>query len=333
MSRPPPPQAPTAPTAPTAPAIARQAVHWLLALQDGHAPGRQQALHAQWQAWLAADPAHAQAWQRIADMDARLRALPAPVALRTLAAPALGRRRAVQLALLCTAGGAGWLAAHETPIGRQWAAGLRTRTGERREAVLADGTRLQLNTATAVDVRYTAAERLLVLHAGDLLVATAPDAAARPLGVRTGQGLVRALGTRFTVSERAARSDVAVLEGAVELRPAEAASAAPQRLGAGERGHLTRAQAALDGPLRAADGAWSQGMLVADDLPLAGFIAELARHRPGVLRCAPEVAALRLSGSYPLGDTDRVLAALTRSLPVQIRVRTRWWVTVEALAS
>ncbi|RYF22106.1 MAG: DUF4880 domain-containing protein [Comamonadaceae bacterium] len=328
------------------PAVARQAVHWLLELQpdDGaHATPadaqRTRQQWQQWQTWLAADPAHARAWQRIADVDGQLRGVPPAVALQTLAAPGMQRRHAVRLALLLTAGAGGLLAARQSGVGQeawqQMAADLSTATGERHASVLPDGTRVQLNTASAVDVRYSATERLIVLRAGEILVQSAPDPApdaatgtARPLRVRTAEGLVGAVGTRFTVRQHAGRTSVAVLQGAVDLIPAHALQPA-LRLHAGEQGDFSRHAAGAAEPLHEAASAWSDGMLVADDLPLADFIAELARHRPGLLRCASETAGLRVSGSYPLADTDRVLAALTLSLPVQIRTRTRWWVTVE----
>ena len=63
---------------------------------------------------------------------------------------------------------------------------------------------------------------------------------------------------------------------------------------------------------------------------LGHFIAELSRYRPGLLRCASEVAELRISGVYPLADSDAVLDALTQSLPVSINRRSRYWVTVSA---
>lgn len=106
-------------------------------------------------------------------------------------------------------------------------------------------------------------------------------------------------------------------------------TAAASRLSAGEQGRFTGTRTSPATPLPDSAGAWSEGMLVADDMPLEDFIAELARHRPGLLRCTPEAGRLRVSGAYPLADTDRVLAALTHTLPVQVRSRTGWWVTVE----
>lgn len=323
---------------PIPPAIARQAVHWLLELQPGDTAATQ-ASRRQWQTWLAADPLHAQAWQRIAEVDGQLRGVPATVALQTLVTPGMQRRHAVRLAVLLTAGAGGLLAARQTGLGAQaWqqlAADLSTATGERRDAVLADGTRVWLNTASAVDVRYGATERLIVLRAGEILVQSAPDNApdaatgtARPLRVRTAEGLVRAVGTRFSVRQHTGHTQVAVLQGAVDLSPAQG-DAPALRLAAGEQGRFSRAATGAAEPLKEGASAWAEGMLVADDMPLDAFIAELSRYRPGVLRCAPDAAALRVSGSYPLADTDRVLAALTLSLPVQIHSRTRWWVAVE----
>lgn len=331
----------TSPSIP--PAIARQAVHWLLELQPGDTAAME-TTRQQWQTWLAANPLHAQAWRRIAEVDGQLRGVPAAVALQTLAAPGMQRRHAVRLAVLLTAGTSGLLAVRQTGLGAQaWqrlAADLSTTTGKRRDAVLADGTRVWLNTASAVDVRYSATERLIVLRAGEILVQSAPDPApdgttgnARPLVVRTAEGRVHPIGTRFTVRQHAGLTEVGVLQGTVELRPTHGMQGphGAMRLNAGEQARFDVHTTMAAQPLHAHASAWSGGMLVADNQTLGDFLTELARHRPGVLHCAPEVAGLRLSGAYPLADTDRVLTALTLSLPVQIHTRTRWWVTVGPL--
>ncbi|MEG1455311.1 MAG: FecR domain-containing protein, partial [Comamonas sp.] len=162
---------------------------------------------------------------------------------------------------------------------------------------------------------------------GEILVQTAKDAMQRPFLVETSAGTVRALGTRFTVRERAASVSVEVLQGAVELTPARAAQAT-QRLNAGEQGRFTALQAHSTGALDDAAGAWADGMLVAARMRLDDFLAELGRYRRGRLGCDPAVAHLRVSGAYPLADTDRVLAALTSALPVQVHFFSRYWVMV-----
>ena len=69
-------------------------------------------------------------------------------------------------------------------------------------------------------------------------------------------------------------------------------------------------------------------MLVVEDLPLGELLAKLREYRPGYLGLDPSLESLRISGSFPLHDTDRALAALPPSLPVQIERHTDWWVKV-----
>lgn len=143
--------------------------------------------------------------------------------------------------------------------------------------------------------------------------------------VETVVGEIQALGTRFSVYEVAGGGRVELFEGELELRPRHAPAA---RLQAGQQRWFNAEQM---GPLDRADPnaiAWTQGRLVAERVPLGQFLHELSRHRPGVLRCDPAVAALPLTGVFPLDDTDRVLLALQQSLPVKVQRLRAYWVTV-----
>lgn len=71
-------------------------------------------------------------------------------------------------------------------------------------------------------------------------------------------------------------------------------------------------------------------MLTVIDWRLGDFITELSRYRPGVLRCDPGIAHLRLSGAFRIDNTDTILENLSQSLPVTVRFITRYWATVEA---
>jgi len=75
--------------------------------------------------------------------------------------------------------------------------------------------------------------------------------------------------------------------------------------------------------------AWAKGMLIVEDWPLREVLDELARYRPGILRCATEVADLRISGVFPLLDTESSLNLLAASFPLKVRSLSRYWVTVE----
>ncbi len=316
-----------------APAVARQAVQWWMELHPSKHPSAAQRVR--WERWRAADPAHEAAWQRIETVGGRLAEIPSPLARAALgAAPgSLHRRHGVQLLTVLVVAGTGALVAGQSTPWRTWNADHASGTGERPTLALPDGGRVTLNSGSAINIRYGAERRVLQLVRGEILVQTAQDSQRRPFLVETEAGAVRAIGTRFTVRQRGgmgadALVDVGVLQGAVELRPVDAPSSAMRVLHAGEAGHFTRQEAQATGPLDANAGAWADGMLVVSHMRLDAFLAELARHRPGRLGCDPAIAGLEVSGAFPLADTDRVLAALTSALPVEVHTYTRYWVTL-----
>lgn len=314
-----------------------EAAEWLMRLHDS---GATDADRAACERWRQADPQHALAWERAERLLGKLGGLPAALAMPALDRPRSHRaqRRATVAALLAVAP-ASWLAwqAWYAADQRGWGADLRTATGERRTEHLADGSRLLLDTASAVDIRFDGALRLLTLRQGAISIETAADTATphRPFVVDTAHGRLRALGTRFTVRQEGGRADggpvrLAVTEGAVEVTLRGAAHPALV-VQAGQQTVLRAGEVTAPQPLQPEATAWTHGMLMADAMPLAAFCAELSRYRPGLLQCAPEVRALRVSGSFPLGDTDRTLTMLASTYPVDVQTRMRgYWITVVA---
>ncbi|WP_390343118.1 FecR domain-containing protein [Variovorax boronicumulans] len=307
-----------------------EAAQWLVRLHSGRAG---EADHAACAAWRRADPAHERAWQRAERLSQQFGAVPANIGVPVLARQARSNRRAAlrTLAVLATAAPAAWLAWRLAPWD-SWTADHATATGERREVRLADGSRVLLDTGSAIDVRIDGTQRTVRLRAGAIRVTTAAD--ARPFIVETVQGRLRALGTRFTVrlgddAHETASPDVrlAVTEGAVEITLRGASS--PAGIVAAGRQTVMNAQGASALTAVSPESqAWTQGVLYAENMRLADFCAELSRYRPGLLHCSPEVANLRISGAFQLRDTDYVLSMVATTLPVQVLTRTRWWVTV-----
>lgn len=303
------------------------AVQWFLRLTSGAASD---ADRQAWQAWRRADPEHERAWQRTEALTRRFEALPKGV-LPTLGQPrSAGRRRALgKLVLLASVGGVGWRV-YRDDAWRGWAAQYRTAVGARREVVLADHSRVVLNTASAMDVLFDARQRSIALHVGEILVETAsdPERIARPFIVRTGEGSVTALGTRFVVRRDDGVSTVQVLQGAVRVAPRSAAADSVRQVPAGMSLRFGDGIGASLEPLSGDPAAWQRGMLQVDSMPLREFLAELQRYRSGWIDCAPEVAHLLISGAFPLDDVDRVLATVADTLPLHLRYRTRYWVSV-----
>lgn len=301
----------------------RAAAQWYARLASGVEDER---TREQWQCWHAADPLHQQAWQRMQAVRDQMARVPGQLASGSLQGATQSRRQVLRgFVLLVSAGGLatlGW----RSELGQSLAADYRTGIGERRRFQLADGSALMLDTASTVDVRYDANQRRLILRSGALWVQTASDAQHRPFLVQTPHGLVRALGTGFTVATQANGSHVAVLEKAVEVTAGRSPTAV--RLEAGQQ--LTFSATQLGQP-SASDGtvaAWTQGSLVVVDRPLGELLDELARYRHGWLRCDPRIAGLKVSGAFPLDDSDLALGALESGFPVQVVRRTRYWVTL-----
>ena len=233
------------------------------------------------------------------------------------------------LGMLMAVGAGSWLAVEQVPY-RSMLAGQRTHAGERRSLQLDDGTRLEMNVDTSLDIQFDGQQRLIQLYQGEILVQTAKDPAQRPFSVTTSDGNVRALGTQFSVRQWGDHTEVGVEQAAVEVRPRRNNT---QRLtlDAGQQVSFDRDAIGRPRPLPQGSTAWVQGMLSVDDWRLGDFITQLSRYRPGVLRCAPDVQNLSISGAFRIDDTDTVLQNLGKSLPVKVTYLTRYWVNVEAL--
>lgn len=309
--------------------VLEQAANWYALLQ---ADDVSEADRLSWQRWLATDARHAQAWARVEAMSRRFDSLPAltdrPAAAQALRrAPGAARRRVLKVMGATGVGAvAGWLVVRDDGV-HPWLADHRTRVGEQRQVALGDGSRLWLNSASALRVAFNADERRLELLKGELLVDAAHDA-SRPLVVSTAEGRVHALGTRFGVYRDGGQCQVSVFQGAVEVR----AGFRGQRtvVSAGRQLSFTASGLQAHQPATPLREAWTRGLLVADDTRLGDFVAELARYQVGYLACSSKVADLRLVGAFPLADIDQIYAALERTLPVRITRTLPWWHQVDA---
>jgi transmembrane sensor len=311
-------------------------------LQSGQDTHAQQLALAR---WCAEHPDHECAWQHICSVSSRFRGLAeagtgsadaggAAAARAALTRAGSARRRASVkvLATLLFAGGATWIAGEHVPW-RAWSADARTAPGERRTLTLADGTRVTLNTDSAIDIGFNGTERRVRLIKGEIMIVTGHHAGEqRPFIVETAQGSLQALGTRFAVRQQSALSRLDVFEGAVRISPRDKPGLTPV-IRAGQRVRFTREDVGAIEPVVENDAAWTDGLLVASGMRLDDFVAELDRYRAGHLSCDPSVAGLRISGTFPLADTDRVLDTVARTLPVEVVFVTRYWGTVRAVRS
>ncbi|OMG89090.1 FecR domain-containing protein [Achromobacter xylosoxidans] len=308
-------------------AVLEQAAHWLSLLSSGAVSAQERDACRRWR---DAAPAHEAAWRHLERVWESLAepagALPGAQARGLVnRAAAIGARprrgrtlalkamlAAVLMAPLCWAllrvAPPAWLLADHA-----------SRVGEQRVVNLDDGSRVVLNTDSAIDVQYTAAERRIVLRQGEILAVVARDAGQRPFVVATRDGTAVARGTRYVVRMLSNSTQVSVTESRVSVCPGDETLARCRDVAAGQSMYLSRTQVAA-GPAvdpEAAE-AWTRQRLSVRDASLVQVLDELSRYRRGVFWYdSSALADLRVSGVFPL-DGDQALAVLADSLPIAI---------------
>jgi len=309
------------------PRMVRQAITWMLRMGNAGPDGRVQRQCADWR---AADQRHELAWQRIQAMNQEItssyRAVPGAGQALEAGAQRLGRRQALKLLGVVTAmGSAAWLG-RNLDQWQQWSSDYATGVGERRSYTLPDGSRMQLNTRSAADISFTGQQRLVSLKHGEIMLTCQPD--PRPFRVSNRDALFEAAEGRFMVRQQDDCTRLTVATGKVAMYPAQGST--PVWAHAGQSWQIDPTGPRL---LATADmdmGAWADGLIVTRDMRLQAILEEVGRYRHGYLGCAAEIADLRLSGVFRLDDTDKLLALLPQTLPVQLHTRTRYWVRLES---
>lgn len=279
-----------------------------------------------WQLWIDSDPAHLAAWNQMEQLQRHLGTLPQDLKRRALNT---GQQRRQVLKLLLLAAGTGlvgWNVQQHTSVGNVWA-DYKTAVGERRTITLADGTQIQLNTDSAIDVSFEAQQRLIHLRSGEILIETGKLGDQRPFFVETRDGRIQALGTRFSVHQLPDTTRVGVLEDRINVQPGDLSTAAII-LKAGEGADFDSRHIGLIHPFKSSAVAWTNGQLIVLDARLGEVIEELARYRSGVVHCDKRARDLRVSGTFRLDSTDAVLANLQASLPINVRYFSRYWVSI-----
>lgn len=209
-----------------------------------------------------------------------------------------------------------------------------TQIGEQRDVVLADGSRVTLNTNTSVSVRYSKQRRLIELTRGEALFSVKHDA-ERPFDVVARNVLARALGTEFNVDLRHSIVTVSVLEGAVRVTPAASASAGLESATEGAGGANTLVPTALgkgqalevlgkehrvvaEKADRRRIDAWRARRLEFNDTPLSTAVAEFNRYSEmRVVIGTPDLGDVRVSGVFRIGDAEGFLFSLREALNIE----------------
>ncbi|AXC67827.1 fec operon regulator FecR [Salmonella enterica subsp. diarizonae serovar 59:z10:-] len=301
----------------------RSASRWYAVLSGDRVSPQQEA---HWQRWYEQNTDHQWAWQQVENLRCLMGCMPGNLASRTLKDSRLTRRHILKGLLLLVCAGGGWQI-WRSEMGEGLRADYRTAKGQTRQQKLEDGTLLSLNTDSAVNVHFDNAQRRIQLWYGEIAITTSKDTRQRPFRVLTRQGQLTALGTEFTVRQEGEETVLSVQQHAVEAILATKMQQ-PQIVRQGEALRFSATRFGDIQLLNAESISWIQGVLSFSDQRLDEVISTLSRYRHGVLRCDPAVAGLRLTGTFPLGNTDAVLNAIVRTFPVKIQFITKYWVTI-----
>lgn len=309
-SKPPDPDDPLASLEPAT----REALSWLGHLQSGEATEQDRR---DYEAWRAAAPENARAAERAREFWDMLGPALAGV---PLGKPKKGGpKRVPAIVLALAAFGAAFAGGLFGPP-QAYFADESTGVGERRAITLADGSRVELDTRTSLDVAEGG--RRLTLHGGQIFVVVARDP-TRPFVVRSGGGSVEAVGTAFAVRRDEASTRIVVTESRVRVRADREGGPSPSvEIAAGQEtgyGAQTGPVPPRPSDLRART-AWRAGELSFDDQPLGDVMAEVGRYRRGaVLFTDDALRRFRVTGVFRVDDLDGLLDAVAKVTPVVVR--------------
>ncbi len=280
--------------------------------------------------------------------------------LREAASSATGSRRvhglkalAAGVALLATAlgiwafasGGALKDASSRLLAALQGADLYATDFGQRSTVTLEDGSSVELNARTRMEVKFDRQRRSIRLLGGQALFNVAKDP-RRPFVVRAGNRDIMAVGTAFDVRLDSQSVRVTLLEGKVNVDRSDAAEARTHSLEPGQQfvamlregRHRKMASAADAGAVPAVAAAspaeqtqvrpvdvekvtsWRDGRVFLEDLSLADAVAEMNRYsRVQVAIGDVALARLRVNGMFRAGEQVAFVAALQEYFPVVAR--------------
>jgi transmembrane sensor len=200
---------------------------------------------------------------------------------------------------------------------------LVTGIGQRQVRLLEDGTRVELNTDTRIEVNYDQHLRRVRLVRGEASfeVSKRPT---WPFVVSVGEREIRALGTSFIVRHDDDQGlSVTLVEGRISIASVDGSGQSPSQtpriLAAGQRLIVAPHQApTVDRPEISRVTAWERGRVEFDETRLGDAVTEMNRYsKRHVMVADAEVAQLRIGGVFRAGDSDEFVKIVTAAFGLQ----------------
>lgn len=283
-----------------------EALSWIVRMTSGEASDAEKERFARWRAV----PANATAYEELEEIWGGLGTMFEP---RENVVPFKPRPRASVVWQRRAAGIAACVAVFGL-TGQQyvdyWQYDATTRGSARGHQELADGSTIDMNTGSALDVSYGADARRVTLARGEAFFDVKRDP-SKPFIIKAGAGEVRVLGTAFSVKREGNGARVTVIRGKVRVASAgKFVDITPDQ------------QVRFDGgapqAVRTVDAdtllAWSKGRLILRNRPLGEVLAAVDRYYPGtIVLTNDKAAAKRVDAVVDLGRINDWVKTLQSS--------------------
>jgi transmembrane sensor len=288
--------------------VLAEAVAWLVRLQNDE---RSAADVAAFQAWTAADPSHATAFEAVSGTWDVTGGIPHDMRGRMPAHPVTRRRALVAAAgaAVAATGGIAWLRGTA-------AVAYQTEIGEQKHVILKDGSRIFLDTNSRVEVKFDRTMRAADLQYGRVNFRTVADP-WRPFIVSAATSRIVSAASSLDVARDGAQVSVVVIQGTAEIERPDFPAA---RLTGGDRFQAVVNEAGQrDRPNLAPLLAWQTGQAIFENGRLSDAVAEMNRYSTTKLTIVnSDTGDLRVSGIYAVGDNLSFANSVSRLLPVKI---------------
>ena len=325
--------------------IEAEAAAWIARLDRGKLSGEECAAVRE---WIRRSPEHYSTISRFADIwsdldglaeildevepDASIREVhpgPQPMVRFTPARVAVIASIIIAVVIGALFSNTGNFRAVPTPDSK-WQASYVTTIGEQQTVTLRDGSRVQLNTDTAVNIDFDDRQRKVRLVKGEALFEIIHNQ-TRPFLVYAGTNVIRAVGTAFVVKLIENEIEVTIREGRVELKSIKDASQnrvgneliiASAVIDAGQTVKVNKeiqtlqeiATEEIDRKL-----AWRDGLIIFSGEPLDQVVEEISRYTSvSFVVTDPELNTLRIGGRFKIGETDAMLEVLETGFGVNV---------------
>ncbi len=309
-------------TQPSSPkqSVSDQATTWFARL---HADDVTAVEQAQFKSWYGESPQHAKAydkmlllWDRLEAPGKRVHAQLKEQHPARARQPLPGEQPYIRRFIAASALALVVLLSYQLPVHYQnWQSDYFTAPGKQLTVVLDDGSRLTLNTDTALAVNLSDNQRNIELLRGEAYFQVSPDK-NRPFIVSNGTAKARAVGTAFSVKKADEDMQVIVSEGTVEVSSGKADAPALVHINQQvdyQQGHV--------GPVMSSNIleslAWQRGQLIFKQQPLSKVIQEVNRYRSGqIMILNPKLKERIVSGVFDTADPDAVVDGIKTTLKV-----------------